>query len=61
MNYLYIFEDGTFLLGKEPTEEDYLSADDNGLTIINMIDFTYFISKDNWQKIELLREDLWED
>ena len=56
MIYMYIFEDGSFYLGKEPKEEDFDSVIDGVVDIINMTEQTYCVNKNKWEKIKYLSE-----
>lgn len=51
MKFLYLFEDGRFKLGPEPTEDDLEMVDQGVLEILNLEDKTYYLDTE-WHAIE---------
>jgi hypothetical protein len=55
MNYLYILEDGTPLLGPKPTEEDKESIDSGILSIINMQTGKELTAQGEWIDLDVIK------
>lgn len=57
MDYLYLLEDGEFLIGNEPTEEDLEMVEASELSIINTITKEYYSAESlKWEPIEEVKD-----